>query len=406
MQRKSGWIAGLGSVQQISTLALVLLCSGCSIVPGMRNEIDRGSVSSPDVDIIELTPEVVVGEALLEGTAPRFDDVSALRTTQAEDQAGYRLGPGDVIRVVVWEHPELNNPSGQAQGDAASSGRLVEPDGTVYFPYVGKIKAAGMTPSDLRAEISKSLTRIIREPQVDVRVTEFRSQRVYVTGEVTTPGPMFLNDSPIGALDAIASKGGFTELSNRNRILLTRSGVTTSLGVGDSTRPDPRTSIHLKDGDQLHIPDIADDKIFLLGEFATQKTILQGRSTISLAEALTEGGGLERAGSNAKAVFIFRRKAELAPSRQQGLALAAGLSSGATPAPAVSLEDQRSNLLPKVYALDMTRAESLLLAERFPLKPRDVVYVASTDFSKYNRIIGQLLPTITAYFQLDRLINQ
>ncbi|MCX7178169.1 MAG: polysaccharide biosynthesis/export family protein, partial [Proteobacteria bacterium] len=253
MQHKSGRGSGLVSVRTFVLLALLAACSGCTIMTGMRNEIDRGTVPVPDLDIVEVTPEVVLGEALLQSASVMKDDLSALQSPP--DLRGYRLGPGDVVRVVVWEHPELNNPSGQAQGDAASSGRLIEPDGTVFFPYVGKIKAEGMTPADLREQIGSALTKIIREPQVDVRVTEFRSQRVYITGEVAAPGPLFLNDSPIGALDAIASKGGFTEFSNRTRILLTRNGVTSTLGLGDSIHADPRTSIYLKGGDLLHIPD-------------------------------------------------------------------------------------------------------------------------------------------------------
>jgi len=382
-------------MRHLAVAALAALASGCTIYPGLRNQIDRGEVPVAGVEVVEVTPDVVFQEAMLEASTVRREELAQINTQT--DPQGYRLGPGDVIRVVIWEHPELNNPSGQAQGDAASSGRLIEPDGTVFFPYVGKIKAAGLTPSELREKIAGPLSKLIREPQVDIRVTDFRSQRVYVTGEVATPGPLFLNDSTVVALDAIASKGGFTELSNRNQVLLTRDGVTTKLGLGDSSRADARTTVQLKAGDIVHVPDISDNKIFLLGEFVTQKTLLQGRTSISLAEALTQGGGLDKLGANAKAIFVFRRKTD---SKAEGLNVSASSETGLSP-----VSEEAPSILPKVYALDMTRAESLLLAERFPLKPRDVVYVASTDFSKYNRIINQLLPTISTYFQLDRLIN-
>lgn len=367
---------------------LVTLASlvSCTVIPGMRNEIDRGDVPIPGLEVIQVTPEVVLAEALAEAKAPRPETLPP--AADSADPYIYRLGPGDVVRVVVWEHPELNNPSGQAQGDAASSGRLIEPDGTMFFPYVGAVKAAGLSPAELRQQIAKPLSKFIRDPQVDVRVTDFRSQRVYVTGEVTQPGPVFLSDTPMGTLDAIASKGGFTELSNRHRAVLTRNGVATQLHVGDQNRADERVNVRLQAGDVIHIPDMSNDKIFLLGEFASQKTIVMGRSDISLAEALTQGGGLDKLGGNAAAIFIFRRREPPPPSASGEAATQPGLE-----------------WLPKVYALDLTRAESLLLAERFPLQSRDVVYISATDFSKYNRVLGQLLPTVSAVFQLDRLIN-
>lgn len=370
--------------------------SACTITPGMRNEIDRGEISVPGIKVIEVTPEVVLNEALAT-SASTAADVPAWLSERKIDADGYRLGTGDVVRIVVWDHPELNNPSGQAQGDSASSGRLVEPDGKLFFPYIGRIQAAGLTPTQLRQDIIAALSKFIKEPQIDVRITEFRSQRVYVTGEVSSPGPIFLNDVPVAALDAIASKGGFTELSNRRRILLTRDGVTADLHADELIYADAKNGVFLKAGDIVNIPDISDDKIFLLGDFVTQKTILQGRTTVSLAEAITQGGGLDRLGANAKAIFIFRRNESAASAANKDASSdgsAAGLSA-----------DEKLHFAPKVYAMDLTRAESLLLAERFSLKPRDVVYIASTDFSKYNRIISQLLPTISTYFQLDRLIN-
>lgn len=377
--------------QLVALLALAALSAGCTISTGMRNEIDRGNVPVPGLEVIEVTPDVVLAEAraILKAAQPP----ELIESSASEEPYHYRLGVGDVIRVVVWEHPELNNPSGQAQGDAASSGRLIEPNGMLFFPYVGNVKAAGLTTTELRDQIARPLSRFIRDPQVDVRVVEFRSKRVYVTGEVATPGPMFLNDTSMGVLDAIALKGGFTELSNRHQAYLTRGGVTTPLAIDDLARGNVASDVRLQAGDLIHVPDIADNKIYLLGEFATQKTIVQGRGSISLAEALVEGGGLAKLDANAGAIFIFRRKDTAAAGE-------------ATPAAEGESSTASSNLLPKVYALDLTRAESLLLAERFPLRPHDVIYIASTDFSKYNRIIGQLLPTVSSVFQIDSLVNR
>ncbi|MDM4769746.1 polysaccharide biosynthesis/export family protein [Solimonas sp. SE-A11] len=383
--------------RRAAPIVAAVMLAGCSITPGMRNDIDDGRVSVPGLEIVKVTPEVVVAEALASRTA-RPAAASLAGMQGAADAYVYRIGVGDVLRVVVWERPELNNPSGQAQGDASASGRVVDSDGTIFFPYVGKTQAAGLTAAELRANLTRSLTRLIREPQVDVRVIEFRSQRIYITGEVAKPGMVFLNETASGVLDVIAASGGFTELSNRRHVLLTRDGVVTELNLEKIGRGDVQANVRLQANDQVHVDDVSDDKIFLLGDFVTQKTIVRQRTDISLAEALTAGGGLDKLGANAGAIFVFRRRDAGAPAEPVP-AIASGQPAASRSA------DASGSLLPKVYALDLSRAEGLLLAERFPLQPRDVVYVASTDFSKYNRIINQLLPTISATFQLDRLIN-
>ncbi|AXQ29899.1 hypothetical protein D0B54_14970 [Solimonas sp. K1W22B-7] len=375
--------AGFRGMRLLALALVAATTTGCTINSGLRNQIDRGDVPPiPGLEVVQVTAEVLVGNAQSAPVAREIPE--GLRPLGSEgDSYTYRVGVGDVLRVVVWEHPELNNPSGQSQGDAASAGRLVEADGTLYFPYIGNVKAAGLTSGELRAQIAQKLGKFIRDPQIDVRVTEFRSQRVYVTGEVAAPNAVYLTDTVHGVLDAITSAGGFTTLSNRYLVRLTRDGVTTELPIGELRRGDIRANVRLQAGDLINVPDVSEDKVFLLGEFAAQKTLIRQRAEMSLAEALTQGGGLDKAGANPRAVFVFRRN----------------------PEPAPSVAGTRANPLPKVYLLDMTRAESLLLAERFPLESRDVVYVAATDFSKYNRLLNQLLPTVSAYFQLDRLIN-
>ena len=356
------------------TLLAAWLVAGCTITPGMRNDLDSGGAAGVAVTVI--TPAVVLSENLaLVATA---DEAAAALPTEAP--ANYLLGPGDVLQVVVWDHPELTNPSGQAQADATTSGRLVEVDGSVYFPYVGSIQSAGLTTSELRERLSRALSRFIRDPQVDVRVAAYRSKRMYVTGEVVKPGVFFLDDTGSSVLDVIAGSGGFSPLANRNQLRLTREGKTTDIDLGSLySTGNVAANLRLRAGDVLHVRDVSEDKIFLLGEFAQQKTIVQDRGRLSLADALTQGGGLDKLGASASAIFIFRRDTAAATDEK--------------------------TLMPKVFALDLTRAESLLLAERFPLQPRDVVYIAATDFAKYNRTINQLLPTISAVFQLDRLVR-
>lgn len=352
-----------------------LLLTGCTITPGLRNNLDRGTESVPGLEVVEVTPAVVLAENQLNASAPSVLPITD--AAAANNPYDYLLGPGDIVHVIVWDHPELTNPAGQAQSDPATTGRLVAPDGTMFFPYVGTFQASGKTVSEIRDLLGKRLSKYIVNAQVDARVVSFRSQRVYVTGEVTNPGVIFLNDTSKSVVEALAAAGGLTPLADRSHVRLVRRGKSYDLDLeaffsgGDSS-----PNLVVQAGDQLHVADVADNKIFLMGEFASPKTLLQQRRKLSLADALSEGGGLDKTGAKASALFVFRRKP--------------GAVAGS---------------LPKVYVVDMNRAESLLLAEQFPLEPRDVVYVAATEFSKYNRVLNQLLPTISAIFQIKALVN-
>jgi polysaccharide export outer membrane protein len=90
---------------------------------------------------------------------------------------GYRIGSGDILRIAVFGHDDLNQTV------------VVQPDGTVVFPLIGAVAAAEATPRELESRISQKLGKgLIRDAQVSVLVQEYRSKVVYVVGQVARPG--------------------------------------------------------------------------------------------------------------------------------------------------------------------------------------------------------------------------
>src|SRR5690606_28218543 len=113
----------------------------------------------------------------------------------------YLVGAQDILQITVWNHPELSNPTATAN---QLSGRVVNADGTFFYPYVGRVKAAGRTVMAIRDDLAKRLATYLVEPQVDVSVFGYRSQRAFVMGEVETPGQYAITDVPPTVADFIA----------------------------------------------------------------------------------------------------------------------------------------------------------------------------------------------------------
>jgi polysaccharide biosynthesis/export protein len=121
----------------------------------------------------------------------------------------YRIGPADVLRISVWKNEELSRTV------------PVRPDGTISLPLVNDVRAAGLTPMELRDVLSRKLEEYIPRPQLSVIVQEVHSRAVSVLGEVTHAGRYELKGRST-VLDAIAFAGGITPFARRGRILILR----------------------------------------------------------------------------------------------------------------------------------------------------------------------------------------
>ncbi|QHS09372.1 polysaccharide biosynthesis/export family protein [Sinimarinibacterium sp. NLF-5-8] len=367
--------------------------SACSVVPGLNVRVDQPPPYEPvavskNGAVTEYLAQVgdqVMGYRVVEisgrtlaqlraetdiALEPLGQGFDAVRLDRAADE--YRMGPGDIVLVTVWDHPELSSPLGD-RNDVRNAGRLILSDGSMFYPYVGSFTAAGMTVAELRVFLTDKLERVINHPQLDVRVAEFRSQRVQVTGDIRQPGTVILDDTAKGVLEAINERGGLSENASRRRVLLSRDGQSITLDLAAMMSGDrPVPNVALRAGDVIHVPDSSNDLVFVLGETSNQKQIVLQQGKTTLTQALTEAGGLDKARANDAGVLVFRR-----PNRLEAM--------------------------PTIYTLDLDNPLGLMLAGELVLQPRDVVYVKPTGFAKYNAVINQLLPTISAIFQIDRL---
>ena len=296
-------------------------------------------------------------------------------TPAKEPYSQYLVGPTDILTITVWGHPELTIPAGQFR-TAEAAGNVVGEDGTIFYPFAGVVQAAGRTVEEIREELIEKLSKYIEQVQLDVRVAAYRSQRVYIVGEVTKPGIQLVRDIPLTVLEAINNAGGVTPDADLRNITLTRDDESYSINLlslyegGDIAQ-----NVLLKQGDVLNVPDNVFNKVFVLGEttlgrgfnVGRPRSLLMNKARMTLTEALSEAGSFDQETSDAARVFVFR----------------GGIGKS------------------EIFHLDAKSADALLLADRFPLQPRDVIYVDRAQGIRWNLIISQIQPTINLLNSFD-----
>jgi polysaccharide export outer membrane protein len=220
----------------------------------------------------------------------------------AAEPAGYRLFPGDLIRVEVYGHADL-------QVDAR-----IPAGGEITFPLIGNLAAvAGRTPEALAAEITTRLADgYIRTPSVTVQVREYGPRTAWVVGAVKTPGPVKMDPlRPSTALQAIGAAGGFDEDADRTSAQVMRDdpakpGAKSALPVPAIDAP--QQDVELQHGDVVVVPRA--DRIFVLGQVQYPRAVpIPAREVLTISKAISLAGGFGRYAKETK-VQLVRKGAQ------------------------------------------------------------------------------------------------
>ena len=219
----------------------------------------------------------------------------------AQSAADYVIGPQDILLIQVFDQPDLGGKY------------TVEADGTFTFPMIGRVKAGSLTLRGFERELKVRLADgYFRSPQVTVAVEQYRSQRVFVMGEVRQPGPVALTGG-MTLIEALARAGSTLPTSSgdvsivraarangENGPAMPGQDAATELfraSIRDLQSGSLSQNIELHDGDTIFVPRA--ELVYVFGEvknpggYAVQKntTVLQA---LSLAGGVTEHGAMNR----------------------------------------------------------------------------------------------------------------
>jgi polysaccharide export outer membrane protein len=353
---------------KISIFISIFFLSACSSPSAgsryrFNSDVDNASKSTPLLKAI--TPE------LIKEQKDQYNHQNSGSVTQLKEaQAAYLIDSGDILSIVIWGHPELagttmntltpNMATGELTPTAApSAGFIVDENGSLQFPFAGDMKVSGLTEGQARDLLASKISRYIKDPRITLRVQAYRSKRIYIDGEVKVPGLLSINDIPMTLVEAINRAGGVLPTADQSQITVNRGEAIYKINFPQMMkRGEDPSKIMLRNGDVVRIPSRDESKVFVTGEVVSPKSLTMHDGRLTLNEALGESGGINPITGDGGQVYVVRNTSKEIV----------------------------------VFQLDANTPAALAIAENFELIPKDLVYVAATALTNWNRTISLIFP--------------
>lgn len=232
--------------------------------------------------------------------------LAAVPARAADQSPDYVVGPQDVLAITVWDQADL-------------SGKFtVEADGSFTFPLIGRVHAGGLTLRAVEAEMVKKLADgYFKNPQVTVMVDTYRSQRVFIVGEVRVPGTYTLTGS-MSLIEALSRAGSTTPAASSEVIIVhapegkgasgpvlpeqSSPSQTVHVDLNDLQRGGAAENITLRDGDTVFVPRAA--TIYVFGQVKNPGAYALQTKETTVMQALALAGGVTDRGAAGRVKIV------------------------------------------------------------------------------------------------------
>ena len=280
----------------------------------------------------------------------------------------YTIAEPDALYISVWKEPEL------------SASVKVRPDGKISFPLIGDVYVRGMTPDELKKELTTRLEKYIVQPLVYVKIETIESQRVYLLGAFESPKVLQLTHKTT-LLEAITQAGGIAidkytgeEIGDTENAYISRNNIILDINFRKLLREnDMKQNIPLKPGDIIYMPPAISpgSEVYVFGEVnAPGRISLKKDARIS--EILARAGGLPKENYTVGDIAVVRGNIKN----------------------------------PQVINIDFKKIISGDLTHDIQMKHRDIVYVSSTTIKKWKDMSDKILSFVsTANMAASNIIS-
>ncbi|MEO1315574.1 MAG: polysaccharide biosynthesis/export family protein [Pseudomonadota bacterium] len=350
-------------------LTATLMLGACALPRGgpYVSEIEAGAGTALPFDVVEVTPQVVAKARFDErlGFDAAFQETSVENTTL--------VNRGDVLSITVWENSDTGLLNESGIGATVLPSVKVDERGNVHVPYVGRVRAAGRSLSQLRSSIRQQLAERTLNPQVDVFPEVSEGRLVSVQGMVNTPGIYPIRTGTRRVLPMLAQAGGIKADPEVVKVRVRRGVATGEIWLQD-LYDEPQMNVALKPGDAVIAE--RDRRIFTaLGAVGRPATVPFPVRELSVTRALGQVAGLIDATADPTGIFLFRAEPE-AVAREV-------------------LEDRTVQGERRiVYVIDLTKPGGMFLAREFIMRDDDTLYVTTAPFVQFQKVLQSIAPVL------------
>lgn len=372
----------LGILKVAAATALVVAVTGCAMLPGSgprEGSIHNFASAASKNDGATLGYDYVVVD-VTRATLPFLsqDPVGAFSTFGARGQGApsIRLGPGDVIRVTVFESQTgglfLPEDAGARPGNFVQlPPQRIDQDGRITVPFAGVIQAAGRTPAAVETIIRERLLDRAIEPEISVEIVEQNFSRVSIVGEVRNPGVFPLREGGLRVLEAIAQSGGIASPASSTFVTLKRGGQSSKVAYRSITE-NPRENIFLAPGDTIEVLE-EDRGFFAFGATGLVGNFKFGAEQVTLNEAVARVASLQDNQADPRQVLIYRRESRQA-LEQMGVDF--------SDAPYFGHD------VPTILRANFRSPDIFFLANEFRMRDGDVIFVTNAAAVEFQRFFN------------------
>lgn len=367
-------------------VAPLMVLSGCTTLPSsgptggqLRAQLAQGEGEMP-IALIEVR---------------NLDDLPASQRSSTVFSDTYTpspptelIGPGDLLEIAVYEtgialfgaSPAPSAVDAPGLGDPSARGQRFPPfrvsdAGTINFPFVGEVIVAGRTTDQVEAMLRRQLRGKSQNPQVLVAIAQGLTNSVIIGGDVRSPGRLVLPTNRESLSDVIALAGGSTGELKDILVRIQREGTYGEFRLSEILAQ-PEQDVRIFPADRILLVR-APQSFSVLGGAGRSDQIIFPAPRLSLVEGVALAGGSNPNVGDPAAIFIFR-----------------------------ILEGPDGTKVPTVYHFNMMKASSYILAQRFVMRDKDVLYIGNAEAnqpSKLVQVVSQLFfPLVT----LGQVINQ